>query len=119
MAVGQPPAGSDRPGRARRQPRQRGTGLRRGSGWTGREGPTRIWKGEVSQVFSSSLFMTASYSSVSSGFSLLPQGGTSYNALFIDENGVFQGSYLAYQTVRPQHQVNATGSTFFSTGSAG
>ncbi|HEY3202977.1 MAG TPA: carboxypeptidase regulatory-like domain-containing protein [Thermoanaerobaculia bacterium] len=83
------------------------------------DGPTRIWKGEVSQVFSSSLFMTASYSSVSSGFSLLPQGGTDYNALFIDENGVFQGSYLAYETVRPQHQVNATGSTFFSTGGVG
>src|SRR5262249_27194339 len=83
------------------------------------DGPSRVWKGELSQVFSSNLFMTASYSHVDNQFSLLPQGGVDYNKLFIDENGVFQGSYLAYQTVRPQEQVNASGSFFFSTGQMG
>ena len=83
------------------------------------DGPSRVWKGELSQVFSSSLFMTASYSHVDNQFSLLPQGGTDYNQLFIDPNGVFTGSYLAYTTVRPQEQVNANGSFFFSTGQMG
>jgi Carboxypeptidase regulatory-like domain len=83
------------------------------------DGPTRIWKGEVSQVFSSSLFLTASYSSMSSGFTLLPQGGTDVNNVYINTQGQFQNSYLAYSTVRPQHQAVANGSYFFSTGEAG
>jgi len=83
------------------------------------DGPSRVWKGELSQIFSSNLFFTASYSHVSNEFSLLPAGGTDYNALFIDPNHVFQGSYLAYSTVRPQEQVNANGSFFFSTGQMG
>ena len=83
------------------------------------DGPTRIWKGEVSQVFSSSLFLTASYSSMSSGFSLTPQGGTDVNNVYINENGQYQNSYFFYDTVRPQHQVSANGSYFFSAGSTG
>ncbi len=83
------------------------------------DGPTRIWKGEISQVFSSSLFVTASYSSVSSGFSLTPQGGTDVNDLYINAEGQFIGSYLDYRTVRPQHQATANGSYFFNAGPTG
>ena len=83
------------------------------------DGPSRVWKAELSQVFSPSLFVTGSYSHVSNEFSLTPQGGTDFNSLFIDENGVFQGSYLAYNTIRPQDQASANGSVFFSTGSMG
>jgi len=83
------------------------------------DGPTRVWKGELSQVFSSSLFMTASYSSVSSGFSLTPQGGTAVNNLYVNEQGQFVGSYLDYRTNRPQHQVTANGSYFFAAGATG
>ena len=82
-------------------------------------GPTRVWKGELSQVFTSSLFLTGSYASVSSGFSLSPQGGMETNSLFIDANGVYTGSYFEYSTVRPQHQAQANGSYFFSTGTLG
>jgi len=82
-------------------------------------GPTRIWKGEVSQVFSSSLFLTASYSSMSSGFSLTPQGGTDVNDVYINPSGQYQNSYFFYDTVRPQHQVTANGSYFFSAGPTG
>ena len=83
------------------------------------DGPTRIWKGEVSQVLGSSVFLTGSYSSMSSGFSLLPQGGLDVNDLYINESGQYIGSYLGYSTVRPQHQATANGSYFFSTGPVG
>ena len=82
-------------------------------------GPTTVWRGEVSQIFSSSLFMTAAYSSVSSGFSLTPQGGNDVNNLYINTDGQFIGSYLYANTVRPQQQATGTGSYFFSTGSVG
>src|SRR4030095_15423213 len=83
------------------------------------DGPSHIWKGEISQIFASNVFLTASYSHVANEFSLTAAGGTDYNALFIDQNGVFQGSYLSYATIRPQDQVNANGSVFFATGSMG
>ncbi len=82
-------------------------------------GPTTVWRGEISQVFSSSLFATASYSSVSSGFSLTPQGGNDVNNLYINEQGQFIGSYLYADTVRPQQQATASGSYFFNTGNVG
>jgi Carboxypeptidase regulatory-like domain len=82
-------------------------------------GPTTIWRGEVSQIFSSSLFLTASYSSVSNGFSLTPEGGTSVNDLYINPQGQFTGSYLFFETVRPQKQATANGSYFFNTGGVG
>ncbi|HTY43277.1 MAG TPA: TonB-dependent receptor [Thermoanaerobaculia bacterium] len=82
-------------------------------------GPTTIWRGEISQIFSSSLFFTASYSSVSAGFSLTPQGGTDVNDLYINEQGQFIGSYLYADTVRPQKQATASGSYFFNTGAVG
>ena len=82
-------------------------------------GPTNVWRGEISQVFSSSLFATASYSSVSSGFSLTPQGGTDVNDLYINPQGQYIGSYLFADTVRPQQQATASGSYFFNTGTVG
>jgi len=83
------------------------------------DGPTRVYKGELSHVFSPSLFASASYSYVSGGFSLAPAGGLTVNNLFIDENGVWQGSYFDYRTSRPQHQTSANGSYFFNTGGLG
>lgn len=82
-------------------------------------GPTTIWRGEVSQIFSSSLFFTGSYSSVSSGFTLTPEGGTDVNNLYINEQGQFIGSYLFAGTTRPQQQATANGSYFFNTGNLG
>ena len=82
-------------------------------------GPTQIWRGEVSQIFSSSLFATASYSAVSTGFTLTPEGGTDVNDLYINPQGQFIGSYLFAETNRPQKQAAANGSYFFNTGSVG
>jgi hypothetical protein len=82
-------------------------------------GPTTIWRGEISQIFSSSLFVTASYSSVPTGFSLTPQGGRDVNNLYINEQGQYIGSYLYADTHRPQQQAAASGSYFFNTGRVG
>ncbi len=82
-------------------------------------GPTTIWRGEVSQIFSSSVFLTASYSTVTNGFSLTPEGGRAVNDLYINEQGQFIGSYLYANTIRPQQQATASGSYFFNTGSVG
>ncbi len=82
-------------------------------------GPTTIWRGEIDQIFSSSLFATASYSSVSAGFSLTPEGGTDVNDLYINPQGQYIGSYLFADTVRPQQQASTSGSYFFNTGTLG
>jgi hypothetical protein len=81
-------------------------------------GPTTIWKGDDSQVFSSSFVANVAYSYARNGFELLPQGGLNVDA-YRDLNGIWQRSYLHYDTDRPQHQVSANGSYFFNTGSLG
>ena len=82
------------------------------------DGPTTIWKGELSQVFSSTFFATASGAYVDGGFELLPIGGVGTDA-FKDAGGVWHDSYAFYQTVRPQHQWGGNASYFFNTGSLG
>ncbi len=82
------------------------------------DGPTTIWKGELSQVFSPQLFATASYSFVDGGFELIPANGTAVDA-FRDAGGVYHNSYAFFSTSRPQHQVAGNGSYFFNTGSLG
>jgi hypothetical protein len=81
-------------------------------------GPTTIWKGELSQVFSPQVFATASYSFVDGGFQLVPVGGLGVDA-FRDSAGVYHNSYAFFQTSRPQHQASANASYFFNTGSLG
>jgi hypothetical protein len=81
-------------------------------------GPAIIHKAEVSQVFSSRLFATATYAYVAGGFGLTPQAGTALDA-FNDAAGVWHTSYSFYRTARPQHQAGTNGSFFFNTGPAG
>jgi hypothetical protein len=81
-------------------------------------GPAIIHKAEVSQVFSSRLFATATYAYVSGGFGLTPQAGTAVDA-WNDASGVWHSSYSYYRTRRPQHQAGTNGSFFFNTGPAG
>ena len=84
-------------------------------------GPTTIWKGEDSQVFSSNLFANASYDYTAGGFSLSPEGGplTPTTNVYQDPAGVYHRSYQYNVFDRPQHQVNANGTGFFSTGALG
>jgi hypothetical protein len=88
------------------------------TGWN-QTGPTTLYKGELSQVFSSKVFATASYSYVSGGFQLTPAAGRAVEDVFKDAGGTWQNSYAHYETVRPQHQAGANGSFFFNTGNAG
>jgi hypothetical protein len=88
------------------------------------DGPAIIYKGEISQVFSSKFFATASYSYLDGGFQLLPATFDADTAapnidVYRDADGVWHNSFYHYQTVRPQHQVGANGSFFFNTGSLG
>ncbi|MEO8432863.1 MAG: hypothetical protein ABI592_15255, partial [Acidobacteriota bacterium] len=82
------------------------------------DGPTTIWKGELSQVFSSTFFATASGAYVDGGFELLPIGGLGVDA-YKDSASIWHDSYLVFQTIRPQHQWGANASYFFNTGSIG
>jgi hypothetical protein len=81
--------------------------------------PSALYKGEISHVFSSKLFMTASHAYFDGGFQLEPVGGTSRNDVFNDEGGVWRNGYLDYRTLRPSHYTGANGSFFFNTGTMG
>ncbi len=73
-------------------------------------GPTSLYKGEGNLVVGSSLFFTGRYSHVSGGFHLEPQGGNV--PYYTDDAGVLRGSYVDYETVRPQDSLAAEGNFF-------
>jgi hypothetical protein len=82
-------------------------------------GPTKVYKVEDTQIFGSSLYLTGMWSKVSGGFGLFANGGVGPSApnTYLDANGVWQGGFLTYQTVRPQKQYGIDGSKFFDMGS--
>jgi carboxypeptidase family protein/TonB-dependent receptor-like protein len=75
------------------------------------KGPTPVYKGEGNFVLGNNLFLTGRYSYVGGGFSLTPQGGLD-KPYFVDDGGVFRGSYVHYETVRPQWAGAADGNWF-------
>jgi hypothetical protein len=84
-------------------------------------GPTTIWKGEDSQVFSANLIASASYDYTRSGFSLAPEGGAldATTNVYLDPNNVYHRSFTYNVFNRPQHQLSANSSLFFGTGALG
>ena len=82
-------------------------------------GKPTILKAEDTQIFSPNLYATVLYSHVYGGFFLNPIGGftTSSPDAFLDNNAVWQNSFLFEQIKRPQTQEKADASTFFNTGS--
>jgi len=74
-------------------------------------GPTTVYKGEGNFVLSNSLFLTGRYAYVDGGFALTPQGGLS-TPWYIDDGGINRGSYIHYETVRPQKQATMDGNYF-------
>lgn len=74
-------------------------------------GPTSLFKGEGNFVVGNRLFLTGRYAYVDGGFALTPQGGLT-TQWFIDDSGVNRGSYLHYETVRPQWNTAAEGNVF-------
>ena len=74
-------------------------------------GPTALHKGELNLVVSDNLFLTGRGAFVGGGFALTPQGGLD-TPFFIDDAGVVHGSYIHYETERPQYTAAADGNFF-------
>lgn len=74
-------------------------------------GPTNMYKEEGNFVVGDSLFLAARYAYISSGFSLIPPGGSSAE-VFQDAAGVYHNSYVSFSTNRPQYFGGADGSYF-------
>ena len=74
-------------------------------------GPTSVYKGEANLVVSDDLFLTGRYAYVDGGFQLTPQGGLD-TPYYYDDAGVFRGSYIHYETIRPQWTSSMDGNFF-------
>src|SRR5678815_779490 len=74
---------------------------------------------EDTHIFGSNFFLTGMYSESDGGFYLTPQGGIGDahdNTTLNLSTGVFGKTYIDYYSIRPQNQMKADGSYFFSTG---
>ena len=74
-------------------------------------GPTPLYKGQVNINGSNNLFLTMRGAYVGNGFSLSPQGGLDATG-YRDANRVRRGSYVFYETKRPDYSVLADGNWF-------
>jgi hypothetical protein len=77
------------------------------------------YKVEDTHIFSSNFYLTGMYSHVNGGFQLVPQGGFEPTDLpaSLGDDGIWQNSFLLYQTGRPQDQYKLDASNFFNTAS--
>lgn len=83
------------------------------------EGPTPIYKAEISQLVGQNTELTLLFGRVDGKFSLSPIGSED-NQLNLDLNtGIWADTtFFYYSTVRPTRQYEIKGNTFLSTGSA-
>lgn len=80
------------------------------TGWN-QTGPTKLFKGEGNYVIGQNLFASTRVAYVSGGFQLAPAGGLDAN-VYIDDGGMYHGSYLLYKTTRPQYFAGGDASYF-------
>ena len=78
--------------------------------------PGESYRAEDSHVFSEKLFAALKFAYVPVHRDALPQGGLDAQA-DADADYVWRNSYLVEYRRRPQHQIGATASAFFDTGS--
>src|SRR3954447_17575608 len=76
------------------------------------DGPSKMYKGELDYVASSSLFLTARGAHVNGPFTLTPKGGLDNGQVFIDSDGVTHNSNLFSSNDRPQIVFNGDGNWF-------
>ena len=76
------------------------------------DGPSKMYKGEINYVASSSLFLTARGAHVNGPFTLTPKGGLDNGQIFIDSDGVFHNSNAFTTNDRPQVVFNGDGNWF-------
>ena len=74
-------------------------------------GPTPLYKGQVNVTAKNNVFLTMRGAYVGNGFSLTPQGGLDATG-YRDANRVRRGSYVFYETKRPDYSVLADGNWF-------
>ncbi len=77
------------------------------------KGPTGIHKVEVSNIVNPNFYINGKFGYVGGGFQLTPQGGLTKEA-YRTADGVWHGSYLHYDTDRPQYQGNVDTNYFLS-----
>ena len=75
------------------------------------DGPTDLYKAELTQTIGTNLFLVGRYAHTKNGFSLEPRGGRDVQS-YRDDATVFHGSYGWFQTLRPQHNVSLEGNMF-------
>jgi hypothetical protein len=76
------------------------------------DGPSKMYKGEIDYVASSSLFLTARGAHVNGPFTLTPKGGLTNGQVFVDSDGVTHNSNLFSSNDRPQIVFNGDGNWF-------
>jgi hypothetical protein len=74
-------------------------------------GPTPLYKGQVNITAGNNLFLTARGAYVGNGFSLTPQGGMATTG-YRDSGRVRHGSYVFYETKRPDYSALVDGNWF-------
>ena len=73
-------------------------------------GPTSLYKGEVNMTVNNNMFVSARYAHVAGGFSLTPRGGDA--PVFLDDTGIWHGSFYFYATERPQNTGTVEATVF-------
>jgi hypothetical protein len=74
-------------------------------------GPTDMYKGEANLTLSNNLYVTGRYAYVKNLFHLTPRGAAG-SQTYLDDAGVFHGTYLDYLTERPSQTASADGNYF-------
>lgn len=77
--------------------------------------PSEKWKFEDTQLFGSNFLLTALHSHDPGAFTLHPKGGNNAD-VFLDENGVWQGSFFIFDQTGIIDQSKVDGTAFFHTG---
>ncbi len=75
------------------------------------KGPTNLYKGEVNYTLSNTTFITGRYAYTDGGFELEPIGGRS-SQTYLDDTGIWRGSFVFYNTQRPQQNLQVEGNHF-------
>jgi carboxypeptidase family protein/TonB-dependent receptor-like protein len=75
-------------------------------------GPTNLYKVEDNITIGNATFIAARYAFINGAFTLAPQGGRDANVFYEGGSGTYHGSYLFYDTTRPQHQFQVDGNHF-------
>jgi len=79
------------------------------------KGPSPIYSGRFSWFFGSDWELSAQAAKVDGGFSLTPKGGL--NAQIInDANNIWHGTFILYDTLRPQDQYTVKANGYIETG---